>query len=140
MYTQKKLCTHKKMYTKKCVHTKKHIYTKKNKKTNIHLFHFVFFVYTNIRVNNFLLCEKACLWHALDSQFKTLASYFSYCTKMESCKNLFCALSFSPKKSISSKTRDFSRTRFVASQRQLQENVFTRANLFGGAILLFPPI
>ncbi len=113
--------------------------TKKNKRI-IHLFYFVFFGYTNIRVNNFPLCKKACLWHAFDSRFRTLASYFSYCTKMESCENLFCALSFSPNKSISSKTRDFSRTWFVASQRRLQENVFTRANLFGGAILLFPPI
>ncbi len=84
--------------------------------------------------------RKHCLWHALDSWFRTLASYFSYWTKMESCKNLFCALSFSPQKSFYSKTRDFLRTRFVASQRQLQENVFTPANLFGGAILLFPPI
>ncbi len=134
---KKKLSTHKKtMYTKKTVYTKNNICTqKKQKNTNVH-----FFVYTNIRVNNFPLCKKACLWHALDSWFRTLASYFSYCTKMESCGNLFCALSFSPQKSISSKTRDFSRTRFVASQRQLQENVFTHANLFGGAILLFPPI
>ncbi len=64
---------------------------------------------------------------------------FSYCRKMELCKNLFCAVSFSPQKSISSKTRDFSRTRFVASQRQLQENVFTCANLFGGGNLIVPP-
>jgi hypothetical protein len=27
----------------------------------------------------------------------------------------------------------------VASQRQLQENVFTRANLFGGGNLIAPP-
>ncbi len=58
---------------------------------------------------------------------------------MESCENLFSALSFSPQKFISSKTRDFSRKRFVASQRQLQENVFTRANLFGGGNLIVPP-
>ncbi len=114
---------------------------KKQKKQTYICFILFFFVYTNIRVNNFPLCEKAlhCLWHTLDSRFRTLASYFLYCTKMELCENLFCALSFSPQKSISSKTRDFSRMRFLASQRQLQENVFTRANLFGGAILLFGP-
>jgi hypothetical protein len=32
---------------------------KKQKKTNVHLFYFVLFVYTNIKVNNFPLCEKA---------------------------------------------------------------------------------
>jgi hypothetical protein len=39
------------------------------------------------------------------------------------------------------RTRDFSRKRVCGfSNRQLQENVFNRVNLFGGAILLFPPI
>jgi hypothetical protein len=117
-----------------CVHKK----NKKNKRTFVK---FCFFVCTQILGLIISHCaRKHCLWHALDSRFRTLASYFSYCTKIESCENLFCELSFSPQKSISSKTRDFSRTRFVTSQRRLQENVFTCANLFGGAILLFPPI
>jgi hypothetical protein len=128
------------MYTKKTVYTKKNIRTEKKTKKNHQTFvFFCFFVYTNIRVNNFPLCKKACLWHAFDSQFRTLASYFLYCTKMESCKNLFCALSFSPKKSISSKTRDFSRTRFVASQRRLQENLLLVQTYLGGQSYCSPP-
>ncbi len=114
------------------------LYTKKNKKNKLPFF----FLCTQIILGSIIFhcARKHCLWHALNSRFRTLASYFSYCTKIESCKNLFCVLSFCPQKSTSSKTRDFSRTRFVASQRRLQENVFTRANLFGGAILLSPPI
>jgi hypothetical protein len=39
------------------------------------------------------------------------------------------------------RTRDFSRKRVCGfSNWRLQENIFNRANLFGGAILLFPPI
>jgi hypothetical protein len=86
------------VHKKDCAHKKNICTQKKQKTTNIHLFYFVFFVHTNIRVNNFPLCEKACLWHALDSRFRTLASYFSYCTKMESCKNTFLCALILPKK------------------------------------------
>ncbi len=73
------------MYTKK---------TKKNKRTFVL---FSFFVYTNIRVNNFPLCKKACLWHVLESRFRTLSSNFSYCTKMVSCENFFVRSHSPPK-------------------------------------------
>jgi hypothetical protein len=49
---------------------------------------------------------------------------------------------FSPPKKIHflPRTRDFSRKRVCGfSNRQLQENIFNRANLFGGAIFMFPP-
>jgi hypothetical protein len=50
---------------------------------------------------------------------------------------------FPPKKEIHflPRTRDYSRKRVCGfSNRRLQENIFNHANLFGGAILLFPPI
>jgi hypothetical protein len=102
MYVLKKNYIHKK---KLCTQNKTYVHTKKKK--NVHLFYFVFFVYTNIRVNNFPLCEKACLWHALDSQFRTLASNFSYCTKMESCEKRF----HSPLKNLFLLRQEISRER-----------------------------
>ncbi len=132
-YVHKKNCVHKKnMYTQK---------TKKNKKkTSVHLLYFVFLC-TQILGLIISHCARKPVFGMcwiLDLELLLLISHI--CTKIELCKNLFCALSFSPPKPISSKTRDSLRRRFVASQRRLQENVFTRANLFGGAILLFPPI
>ncbi len=140
--TQKKLCKQKKtMYTKKnCVHKKTYVH-KKQRKTNIHLFYFLFFLCTQILGLIISHCARKPVFGMgwiLDLELLLLISCIA--RKWNHTKTFFCALSFSPENSISSKTRDFSRTRFVASQRRLQENVFTRANLFGGANLLFPPI
>jgi hypothetical protein len=46
-----------------------------------------------------------------------------------------------PKNPFFSRTRDFSRKRVCGfSNRQLQENIFNRANLFGGQSYYLPPI
>ncbi len=121
--------------------TQKKTYVHKKQKQKTYICFILFFLCTQkIRVNNFPLCKKACLWHVLDSWFRTLASYFSYCMKIESCKNLFCALSFSPKKFISSKTRDFSRTRFVASQQTaITRKSFYSCKPIWGGNLIVPP-
>ncbi len=75
--------------------------TQKKQKKKTYICFILFFLCTQILGLIISHCaKKHCLWHALDSRFRTLASYFSYCTKMESCKNLFCALSFSPLKSF----------------------------------------
>jgi hypothetical protein len=117
-----------------CVHKK----TKKNKRTFVL---FCFFWCTQILGLTISHCaRKHCLCHVLDSPFRTLASYFSYCTKTESCENLFVRSHSLPKNPFLLRKRDFSRMRFVASQRRLQENVFTRANLLGGGqSYCFPP-
>ncbi len=57
------------------------VYTKKTKKINVHLFYFVFFVYTNIRENNFPLgaCRNLFLGVFLLflAKFMLQSSFFS---------------------------------------------------------------
>ncbi len=82
--------------------------------------------------------------HALDSWFRLVASCFWYRKKTWNCaKTFFGVLSILPppkKIHFLLRTRDFSRKGVCGfSNRGLQENVFNRANLFGGAIFMFSP-
>ncbi len=82
--------------------------------------------------------------HAVDSWFRHFTSCFWYCKKTwNRAKNHFWgALNTSPPPKFHSlpSTRDFSRKRVCGfSNWRLQENVFNRVNLFGGAIFMFPP-
>jgi hypothetical protein len=83
--------------------------------------------------------------HAVDSRFRHFASCFWYCKKTwNHAKNHFWGAlntSLPQKFHFLLGTRDFLRKRVCGfSDWQLQENVFNHANLFGGAIFLFPPI
>ncbi len=81
---------------------------------------------------------------AVDSRFRHFASCFGYYKKTwNRAKTIFGAPSILPppkKIHFLPRTRDFSRKRVCGfSIWRLQENVFNSANLFGGAIFMFPP-
>ncbi len=110
------------------------------------LFYFIlfYFILLGLMVSH---CQESTieLWHALDSWFRYFASCFWYCKKTwNRAKTVFGVPSIlpPPQKKIHflPRTRDFLRKRVCGfSNWQLQENVFNRANLFGGAICMFPP-
>jgi hypothetical protein len=90
-------------------------------------------------------CQESTIefGHALDSRFRHFAFCFWYCKKTwNRAKTIFGAPSILPppkKNHFLPRTRDFSRKRVCGfSNRQLQENVFNRANLFGGQSLCSP--
>ncbi len=134
--THEKLCTQKKtMYTKKTVYTKKtYVHKKKQKKTNVHFF----FVYTNIRVNNFPLCKKACLWHALDSRFRTLASYSRIARKWNRAKTFFVR-SHSPLKNPFLLRQKFLKNKVCGFSMAITRKCFYSCKPIWGGNLIVPP-
>ncbi len=142
MYTKKKNVHKKKLCTQKKLSTQKKTYVhKKNKKKQTYICFVLFFVCAQILGLIISHCVRkpvfGMLW-ILDLELLLLISRIA--RRWNRSKTCFVRSHYPPKNPFLLKTRDFSRMRFAASQRRLQENVFTRANLFGGAILLFPPI
>ncbi len=92
-------------------------------------------------------CQESTIefGHALDSWFRHFASCIWYCKKTwNRAKTIFGVPSILPppkKIHFLPSSRDFLRKKVCGfSNRQLQENVFNRANLFGGGNLYVPPI
>ncbi len=103
------------------------------------LFQFILVFF--IRVNGFPLTGKHYrTWACNGFLIQTICFLFLVLQEnMELCQNHFCgALNNSPptkKIHFLPRTRDFLRKRVCG---RLQENVFNRANLFGGVLFLFP--
>jgi hypothetical protein len=127
------------MYTKKnCVHKKKHMYTKKTKKTNVHLFYFVFLCTQILGLIISHCARKPVFGMRFDLELLLLISRIA---RKWNCAKTFFVLSNSPPKNPFLLRQEISREQGLWLLNGNYKKMFLLVQTYlGGAILLFPPI